>query len=148
MDSPFLCKHTWTVVSVTGDNLSSQPLTVISLPLRTGTVTLSPPALNAPATWLGTRSPVTPLTPDTITWNVHSKLQKLNHHNWWTNKITAKQQFYVCLCILWQNKLFKQVPQIKYWLSLKYRSTSQCKIDMLHIISVKAVVLTHTHISS
>lgn len=43
-------KHTWTMVSVTGYDLSSQPLTVTSLPLWTGAVTLSSPAPNAPTT--------------------------------------------------------------------------------------------------
>lgn len=66
-----LCKHTWTVISVAGYDLSSQPLAVISLPLWTGIVTLSPPALNPTTTWLGTLCPVTPLTPATVTWKDH-----------------------------------------------------------------------------
>lgn len=59
---------TGTVISVTSNNFRSQTFTVIPLPLWNGIVTFSSAARDAPTTWLGALSPVTPLTPSTITW--------------------------------------------------------------------------------
>lgn len=44
------CKHTWTVVHVTVDDLSSQTLTVAALRHWGRAVALSPPGADAPTT--------------------------------------------------------------------------------------------------